>query len=152
MVNGSKHLNLGTLAECNVVLVCRKDTVGVFLSGLLDHLEEAAFFLLAINYECATENLMTAMLTINLCKAEYLRVCQWTAQLAFNLMQVFNFLCTERQTFLFVVCFQVCNFHYGLWLNVYKKKVLVQAIFVHTLEHGVELSLLALYREVFLYA
>ena len=152
MCGRCKELHLGTLAECHVVLVGRQDAVGVLLCGLLDHLEQAAFLLLAVNYEGPTEDLVAAVLTVDLCKAEHLRVGQGTAQLTFHLVQVLNFLCTQCQTFLLVVCLQVGNLHDGLWLYVHAEEFLVQTVLVHALKHGVELGILALHGEVFLNA
>ena len=147
-----KEFHLGTLAERHVVLVGREYAVGVLLSGLLDHLEQAALLLFTVDDEGSAENLVTAVLAVDLCETEYLGVCQGTAQLALYLVQVFNLFCAQCQAFLLVVCLQVGNLHNGLRLYVHAEQILVQTVLVHALKHGVELGLLVLHREVFLYA
>ena len=147
-----EEFHLGTLAECHVVLVGREYAVGVFLCGLLDHLEQAALLLLSVDDEGTAEDLVAAVLAVDLCETEYLGVCQGTAQLTLHLVQVFNLFGAQCQTFLFVVCLQVGNLHNGLWFYVHAEEFLVQAVLVHALEHGVELGILALHGEVLLYA
>ena len=89
------------------------------------------------------------MLRVNLCKAEYFRVCQRSSVLLLNLMQVLNLLGREGKTFLLVVFLQVLNAFDRLWLNVYGEDILIQSG-VHALQHLVVLGILAVYREVFL--
>ena len=48
--------------EGHVVLVCGNESVRVLLRRLLDHFEQGEGFLLAVDYECAVENLVAAVL------------------------------------------------------------------------------------------
>ena len=88
----SKLLYDGTLCKCYIIFICRDNLVGILLRSLLNHLEEAALLLFAIDDERTTEDLMTAVLTVNLSKAEYLAVSKLAAQLLLYIMQILNLL------------------------------------------------------------
>ena len=64
----------------------------ILLCRFLNHLKQRRLHFLPVDDERAAENLMTAMLGVDLRKTEYLRIRQLTPQLAFHLMQVFDFL------------------------------------------------------------
>ena len=89
------------------------------------------------------------MLRVDLRKTKHLRVSQLSAQLAFHLVQVFDFLRREGKTFLLVILLQVLDVENGSRFYVHCEDVLIQA-FVHALQHGVMLSILTVHREVFL--
>ena len=146
-----KLLHHRTLTERHVVLICRKNLVGILLRGLLDHLEERTLLLLAVDDEGAAENLVAAMLGVDLCKAEHFRVSQLSAQLTFHLVQVLNLFGRESKTLLFVIFLQILDVQDRCRLDVHREDVLIQAL-VHALQHGVVLSILAIYREIFLNA
>ena len=63
----------------------------IFFRGLLYHAEQARFFLLAVNDKLASENLVTAVLGVYLCKTEHLAVGEWSAELLLHAVQVFYF-------------------------------------------------------------
>ena len=88
MAGGSKLFHHGALCKSHIVLVGREDTVGILLSGLLDHLEERALLLLAINDECASKDFMPAMLTIDLCESKHLAIGELSSQLLLHPMQI----------------------------------------------------------------
>ena len=64
-------------------------------------------------------------------------------------MQILYLLRTQCKTLLLVVFLKVVHILDGLWLDVNRKNVLVDAI-VHALQHLVVLSILAVYGEVLL--
>ena len=92
---------------------------------------------------------MTAVLGVNLCKAEDFRVGQRTAILLLQSVQVFYFLGTQGQSFLFVILFQILHMLDGLGLDVDGEDRLVDSV-VHALQHGVVLGILVGHGEVFL--
>ena len=147
----SKLLDDGALRKGYVVLVGRDNLVGVFLGRLLDHGEERRRHFLAVNDERTAENLVTAVLGVDLRKAEHFGVGQFAAQLLLDVVQVVDFLGREGQTFLLVVAFQVVDIFNGSRLDVDGKDVLVQPL-VHALQHGVVVGVLIFYGEVFLNA
>ena len=152
MVGRCEQLHLWAAAEGHVVLVGRQYMVGVLLRGLLDHLEQAALFLLAVDDEGTAEYLVTAVLAVDLCKTEYLGVCQVATQLTLHTVQVLYLLGAQCQALLLVVGVQVCYLQDGLGLDVHAEDVLVQAVLVHALQHGVELGVLVGHGEILLYA
>ena len=81
-----------TLCESHVVLVSRENLVGVLLSGLLDHSEKRRLHLLTVNDERTAENLVTAVLRVDLCETEDLRVGKWASELLLNLVEILNLL------------------------------------------------------------
>ena len=70
LIGRSELLNNRTLCEGYIILIGRENLVGVLLSGLLNHGEERAFYLLAIDNEGTTENLVAAVLRVDLCKTK----------------------------------------------------------------------------------
>ena len=81
------------------------------------------------------------MLRVNLCKTEYLRVCQRTTVLLFYLMEICYFFRTQRQTFLLVVFLKIINILDWLWLQVDCENLLVQSV-IHALQHWIVVSIL----------
>ena len=101
--------------------------MGVLLSGLLDHLEERTLLLLPVYDERATEDLVPAVLAVDLCEAEHLAVGELASQLLLHAVQVLDLLCREGQTLLLVVGLQVIDHHDGRWLDVGSEHRLVEA-------------------------
>ena len=66
-------------------------------------------------------------------------------------MQICYLLLRESQTLLLVVFLKVLHVLDGLWLDIYRKDILVQPL-IHTLQHRVILSILAVNGEILLYA
>ena len=149
LVFRGKLLDDRTLRESYVILIGRENLVGILFCGLLNHVEEARLHLLAVDDEHTAENLVAAVLGVDLGKTEDFGVGQRTAQLLFHLMQVFYFFRTQGQTFLLVVFLQVGHVLDGLRLDVHREDVLVQSC-VHTLQHRVVISVLTADGEVFL--
>ena len=87
-----KLLNNGPLGKRYIIFIGGDDLMGILLCSLLNHLEEAALLLLAVDDERTTEDLVTAVLTVNLCEAKHLTVCKLAAQLLLHIMQVLYFL------------------------------------------------------------
>ena len=141
-----KLLDDRSFGKSHVVFVGRDNLVRILLCGPLDHCEEAAGHFLSVDDEGATENLMAAMLTVDLCEAEYLAIGQGTSQLAFYVVEVFYFLGRECQAFLLVVFLEVLNNLDSRGLDIYGEDLLVEA-FVEALEHGVMVSVGTLYGE-----
>ena len=142
-------LDLGSLCEGHVVLIGRENLARIFFSGLLDECEEARGTLLAVDDKRAAEDLVTAVLRVDLCEAEDLGVGQRASVLLFYLMEIFYFLRTQREALLLVVLLDVVDVLDGLRLVVDGEDSLVQT-FVHTLEHGIVLGVLAFDGEVLL--
>ena len=107
MVSRSKLLHNGSLGKGHVILVGRYNLVGILLGRTFNHGEEAAGHLLSVDDKGAAEDLMAAVLAIDLREAENFAVRQRTSQLALYVMQIFDFLGRKRQSLLFVVSFKV---------------------------------------------
>ena len=123
--------------------------MGVFLRRFLDHGEEARLFFLAVDDEGAAENLVPAVLGVDLCEAENLAVGERTVQFFLHFVQIFNLFGRQGETLALVVFLQVFHVLDGLRLDVHGENVLVQTV-VHALQHGVVVGILALGREIFL--
>ena len=91
------------------------------------------------------------MLRVDLCKTEYLRVRQRSAQFLLHVVQVLHLLLRQRQSLLLVIFLKVLHVLDGLGLDVHGEYVLVQPL-VHALQHGVVLSLRAFHGEILLNA
>ena len=151
VVGGSELLHHRTLGERHVVLVGGYDLVRIQLSRLLDHGEQRRLHLLAVDDEGAAENLVAAVLGVDLGESEDFRIREFAAQLALHLVEILYLLWAQRQSFLLVVFLQVLDVENGGRLDFHGEHLLVQT-FVHTLQHGVELSILAVHREILLYS
>ena len=75
---------------------------------------------------------MTTMFRIDLGETEDLRVCERSAVLFLQTVQIFYLLRTERQPLLFVVFLQIVHILNGFRLDVDGEDILVQAV-IHTL-------------------
>ncbi len=144
-------LHHGALGEGHIIFIGRQNLVGVLLRGLLDHLEEARLHLLAVDDECPAEDLVAAVLAVDLCEAEDLAVGEWAPVLALQPVQVFYLLGREGQSLLLVIFLQVLHMLDGLRLYVHGEDALVQPV-VLALQHLVERGLLAFGGEVLLNA
>ena len=150
MVFRCKLFHHRSLCKSHIVLVSRNDFMRILLCRFLNHLKQRRLHFLPVDDERAAKNLMTAMLGVDLRKTEHLRICQLTPQLAFHLMQVFDFLGRECQPFLFVIFFQILYIHNGCRLDINRKNILVQT-FVHTLQHRVVLGMFVFHGEILFY-
>ena len=120
----------------------------IFLCSLLNHRKERRGHFLTVNDERTSENLVTAVLRVQLRKAEYFRVSEFAVKLRLNVVEVLDFLGRESQTFLLVIRFEVINLLNSRRLKVDGENILVQAR-VHTLKHGVVIRILACNGEIF---
>ncbi len=141
----------GALDERHVVLVGRDQVAGVRLGGLADELEERELLLLAVDDERAVENLVAAVLGVDLREAEHLRVRQRPAQAGAQALQVGNLGVGEGQALPLVVCLEVRDVDNGVGGLVDGEDVLPQAA-VEVLEHGVVLRVGAAHGEELLNA
>ena len=89
--------------EGDIILVGGDEVIGISRAGVLNHREEATLFLLTIEDEGAAEDLMTAVLAIDLREAEELTVGQGTPKTPTELLEVSDFLLTQSQTLCFIV-------------------------------------------------
>ena len=80
---------------------------------------------------------MSAVLGVDLGKAENLGVGQRPSVLFLHLVQIFYLFFRERETFLLVVGFQVVHILDGLRVMLHGENLLVQPV-VHTLQHRVK--------------
>ena len=94
---------LWPIDEGYIILVGGDQVIGVGSAGILDHREEATLFLLTIEDEGATEDLMTAVLAIDLREAEEFAVCQGTPQTLAELLKVGNLLLAQSQSLRLIV-------------------------------------------------
>ena len=85
-----EHLQRRALDKCAIVFVCRYHPVGVGLGRLLDQLEQRRGLLLAVNYKRTVENLVAAVLAVDLAEAEHLAVGKAAAQLCREVLQVLD--------------------------------------------------------------
>ncbi len=145
----SKLLDHRALGESNVIAVGRDDLARVLLCRFLDEREEARLTLFAVDDELTAEDLVAAVLRVDLCETEDLGVGEWTSVLLLYLVQIFNLFRTQGKTFLLIVFLNVLHVLDRLGLVVDGEDGLVET-FVHTLEHAVVLSILTLYGEVLL--
>ena len=130
-----------TLCECHIIFIGRENHAWILGSCLLDHRKQRAFHLLAVDDKGATENLMAAVLRIDLCKTEYLGIGQRTAVLFLNLMQVVNFLWRKGQTLFLIELLQVFHLLDGSRLDVDREDILIQTV-VHALQHRIVVGFL----------
>ena len=141
-VDGVELVYRGTLEEGHIIFVSAHKAVGALLRGAFDQFEERQRFLLAVDDECAVEDLVAAVLRVDLREAEYLRVGEGAPQLLGEAAQIGFLLGAEGQTFLCVVGVDVADFHYRLGLAVEGEDAAVEPVVVAH-EHLVEAGLLA---------
>ena len=122
----------------------------IFFRGLLYHAEQARFFLLAVNDKLASENLVTAVLGVYLCKTEHLTVGKRSAELLLHAVQIFHFGRRQSEPLTFVIFFKILNMLYWLRLMIHGEYRLVEP-FIHALQHRVVLGILVCHGEKFLY-
>ena len=140
-LGGSKLLHLGAEDEGHIVLVGRHQSVRVHLRGLLDEGEERVGHLLAIDDESAVEDLVAAVLGVDLCEAIHLAVGKFAPNLCRYAFQVFHLLTAQGQTFLLVVGLNVVDVFQRLGLAVHREHLLVEVL-IAVLQHRVVRSLL----------
>ena len=118
----------------HVVLVGRYELVGILGRGLLDQLEKGTFLLYPIDDEHAVENLVAAMLGIDLGEAEHLAVGERTADLGAKLLEVFDFVRVQSQAFFLVVGFDILDVTDRVRLLVHLEHGIVNPV-VEPLQH-----------------
>ena len=149
LVGRCELLDHRALCEGHIVLIGRQYLVRILQSGLLDHLEEARLHFLTVDDERTAEDFVAAVLRVDLCETEDLRVGQRPAVLLLNLVQVLHLLGRECQSLLLVILLKIFDVLDGLGLDIHGEDVLVQSV-VHALQHLVVLSILAANREILL--
>ena len=123
------------------VLACR----------LLDQGKQRRGAFLSVDNESSSENLVAAVLRIDLGKAEHLGVSQFPAKLLLHLMEVVYLCRREGESFLFVIRLQVVDVADRGGLDVHRENLLIQTV-VHSLQHGVVVGVRARHGEVLLNA
>ena len=149
LVLGGKLLHHRTLGKGHVVLVGREYLAGILLCGFLDHGKEARFHLFAVDDKGAAENLMTAVLGVDLGKSEDFGVGERPPVLLLYLVQILYLFGREGESFLLVVLLQVVHILDRLRLVVHGEDILIQPL-VHALQHGVVVRLFTAYGEILL--
>ena len=132
LVGRGKLLHHRSLGKGHVVLVGRENLSGMQLRGLLDHLEEARLALLAVDDKHATEDLVAAVLRVDLRETEDFRVGERASVLLLYLVEVFYLLGTQRQSFLLVVFLDVVHVLDGLGSMLHSEDFLVESL-IHAL-------------------
>ena len=130
-------LHARSFGEGYIIFIGRENLVGMLCRRLLDHLEQTGLLLLAVDDELPAEDLVAAMLRVDLSEAEHLGVGQRPAHVLLHLLQIGYLLLTQRQAFLLVVGLEVVDVPDGLRLHVNGEHILVQPS-VKALQHGVE--------------
>ena len=92
---------------------------------------------------------MTAVLRIDLAEAEHLRVGQRTAHALGYLVEVRDFLSTQRQSLLLVVFLEVLDIYNRIGLLVDGENVLVQAV-IEAAQHRIVFRIRTLHRKILL--
>ena len=100
----------------------------MLLGGQLDKLEQAGRFLLAVDDERTTKNLVAAMLRVDLAETEHLTIGERTANAGTYVIQIFNFFGRKGQALFFVVFFKVVNIDYWVWLFINGEAILADAV------------------------
>ena len=122
--------------ESHVVFIGREDAMGIFFCGALDHSKERRGLFFAIDDERTTEDFVSAVLRIELCKAEDFAIGEFSAELLFYSVEIFHFGRRECQTFLLIVSIEVFDSANGLWCVTDGEDVLMEP-FIESLEHRV---------------
>ena len=144
---GCELLNNRTLQECAVVLVSRRNAIGVSLCCMLDQVEQRRRFLLAIDHERTAEDLVAAVLRIHLRETEHLAVGQRATHLLAYLFEVCDLLLAQSQTLSLVVALDVIDIDDLLGLFVDNVDRLIQSL-VATIQHRIERGVLAVGNEL----
>ncbi len=138
VVRGRRELlGHGALQKGAVVLVGRSHPIGVALGGPFDELEKSVGHRLAVDDELAVENLVAAVLRIDLREAEHLAVGERTPHLLAHALQVGDFIGAQGQTLLAVVLLHVLDVDNRVGLLVDGEDALVESV-ITAVEHGVE--------------
>lgn len=137
-VDGGELAHAGPLYEGHVVLIGGDEAVGVLLRGALDELEEGEVFFLAVDDEAAVENLVAAVLGVDLGETEYFGVGEGSSEPRGESAEVFFFLGAQGQTLLAVVVGNVVDVDNVLGSGSDVENRGREAVGVEALEHGVE--------------
>ena len=105
MVGRCKLFHYRAFCKGNVVFIGGDYFIRIFLCGLFYHLEEGRFLFHTVDDKRAAEDFVTAVFRIDLCKTEYFRIGQFTAQVVFYLFQIVHFFLGKSKSFLFIVRF-----------------------------------------------
>ncbi len=125
-----------SLDERAVILVRRHDPVRMLRRRPFNQFEQRGLLLLPVDDESPVENLMPAMLRIDLREPEHLRIRQLPPQLLLQPLQVSHLLRIQRQPLLLVVAPDILDVHHRLRLLVDGEYTLVQPL-VQRLQHRV---------------
>ena len=143
---GGELLHTGTKHKGHVVLVSRDQSVGIGLGGLLDEGKQGAAHLLSVDDESAVEDLVAAVLRVDLGETIHLTVGELASDLLGNALEIGDLLIAEGQTLLGIVGGNVVDMLQRLGLPVDGEHLLVE-VMVHGLEHGVVRGVLRLHFE-----
>ena len=149
LVGWCKLLDDRALRESHIILIGRENLVRVLLGGLLDHIEKRRLHLLAVDDKLSAEDLVTAVLRVDLGKTEDFAVGERATILFLQLVEISHLVLAEGKTLFLVILFEVIDVLDRFWLMVDGEDGLVDAV-VHTLQHRVVVSVLTVNREVLL--
>ena len=114
----SEELRLRPLHKGDIIRIGRDDTVGIELTRLLDHPEEALRHLLSVDDKGAAKDLVPAVLAIHLREAEELRIRERSPQLPCHPLEVVDLLIGEGETLLAIVLPQILHRQEGSLLDL----------------------------------
>ncbi len=149
LVGWGELLDDRTLCESHIIFIGRENLVRVLLGGLLDHVEKRRLHLLAVDDKLTAEDLVAAVLRVDLSETEDFAVGERTPVLFLQLVEISHLVLAEGKTLFLVVLFEVIDVLDRFWLVVDGEDILSDTV-VHTLKHRVVLSVLAIHREVLL--
>ena len=121
-----EKLRLRSLHKGDIIRIGGDDAIGIELTRLLDHPEEALRHLLPIDDEGAAKDLVPAVLAIHLREAEELRIRERTPQLSCHPLEVVDLLIGESETLLAIVLPQILHRQEGSLLDLGIEESLVQ--------------------------
>ena len=141
LVLGGELLHHRTLGKGHIILVGGEYLARMVLGRFLDEREEARRTLLTVDDKRTAEDLVAAVLGVDLRKTEDLTVGERSSVLLLNLVEVGYLLRTQREALFLVVLLDIVHVFDGLRLVIDGEDRLVEAV-VHTLEHAVVLGVL----------
>ena len=140
VTRGRKLLHHGAFGERHVVFVGREDAVRIFFRGAFDHGKEGGGHFLAVDDKRTAENLVAAVLGVELRETKDLTVGEGATELALHTVEIFDLCGRKCESFLLIVGVEIVDRANGFGRVVDSEKRVVQSV-VNSLQHGVVLLL-----------